>query len=72
MLHDEVAGATCAGCQGAGGIGTPVGADLTLGTWLWGDGSVQRITNIMESEQGSWLAGEKWGESAIGANRIGF
>ena len=49
IFHDEVAGATCAGCQGAGGIGTPVGADLTLGTWLWGDGSLQRITNITES-----------------------
>ena len=28
IFHGEVAGATCAGCHGADGIGTPVGADL--------------------------------------------
>ncbi|MGB7012880.1 MAG: c-type cytochrome, partial [Pseudolabrys sp.] len=49
IFHGEVAGATCAGCHGADGIGTPVGADLTLGTWLWGDGSLQSITNTIKS-----------------------
>jgi mono/diheme cytochrome c family protein len=44
IFHGEVAGATCAGCHGADGIGTPVGADLASGTWLWGDGSLKSIT----------------------------
>ena len=39
IFHGEVAGGTCAGCHGADGIGTPVGADLQSGAWLWGDGS---------------------------------
>jgi mono/diheme cytochrome c family protein len=43
IFSGEVAGATCAGCHGAGGIGTPVGPDLTSGKWLWGDGSVAAI-----------------------------
>ena len=41
-LHGEVAGATCAGCHGADGIGTPVGPTSTTGKWLWGDGSLAR------------------------------
>ena len=49
IFHGEVAGATCAGCHGADGIGTPVGADLTSGTWLWGDGSLQSITDIIRT-----------------------
>jgi mono/diheme cytochrome c family protein len=44
IFSGEVAGATCAGCHGAGGIGTPVGPDLTSGKWLWGDGSLESIT----------------------------
>jgi glucose/arabinose dehydrogenase/cytochrome c5 len=49
IFHGEVAGATCAGCHGADGIGTPVGPDLTSGRWLWGDGSLQSITNTIKS-----------------------
>jgi glucose/arabinose dehydrogenase/cytochrome c5 len=49
IFRGEVAGATCAGCHGADGIGTPVGADLASGTWLWGDGSLQSITNIIKN-----------------------
>ncbi len=49
IFHGEVAGATCAGCHGADGIGTPVGADLSSGTWLWGDGSLQSITDIIKN-----------------------
>jgi mono/diheme cytochrome c family protein len=49
IFHGEVAGATCAGCHGADGIGTPVGADLASGTWLWGDGSLKSITDIIRS-----------------------
>ena len=48
IFHGEVAGATCAGCHGPDGIGTPIGADLTLGTWLWGDGSLQSITDTIK------------------------
>jgi mono/diheme cytochrome c family protein len=49
IFHGEVAGGTCAGCHGADGIGTPVGADLTSGTWLWGDGSLRSITDIIKN-----------------------
>ena len=49
IFHGEVAGGTCAGCHGADGIGTPVGADLQSGTWLWGDGSLQSITDIIKT-----------------------
>ena len=49
IFHGEVAGATCAGCHGADGVGTPVGADLTSGNWLWGDGSLESITNTIKS-----------------------
>ena len=49
VFHGEVGGATCAGCHGAGGIGTPVGANLTAGTWLWGDGSLQSITDVIKT-----------------------
>jgi glucose/arabinose dehydrogenase/cytochrome c5 len=44
IFNGEVGGATCAGCHGAGGIGTPVGPNLTSGKWLWGDGSLESIT----------------------------
>ncbi len=36
--------ATCAGCHGSDGKGTPLGPDLTRGRWLWGDGSLAAIT----------------------------
>ena len=49
IFHGEVAGATCAGCHGTEGIGTPVGADLTSGTWLWGDGSLAAITETIKN-----------------------
>jgi mono/diheme cytochrome c family protein len=49
IFHGEVAGATCAGCHGADASGTPVGADLTLGTWLWGDGSLQSLTDVIKN-----------------------
>lgn len=47
IFHGEVAGATCAGCHGPNGIGTPVGSDLTSGKWLGGDGSLQSITDTI-------------------------
>lgn len=49
IFHGDIGGATCAGCHGSDAKGTPVGPDLTSGTWLWGDGSLpaiaQAITN---------------------------
>jgi mono/diheme cytochrome c family protein len=43
IFHGEVANGTCAGCHGSDGRGTPVGADLTAGPWLWSDGSLDGI-----------------------------
>ena len=48
IFDGEVAGGTCAGCHGANGIGTPVGADLASGLWLWGDGSPKSITDTIK------------------------
>jgi glucose/arabinose dehydrogenase/mono/diheme cytochrome c family protein len=48
VFSGEVGGATCGGCHGAGGIGTPVGAVLTAGTWLWSDGSLAGLTKTIE------------------------
>ena len=47
IFSGEVAGATCAGCHGADGVGTPVGPNLTTGTWLWGDGSLEALTKTI-------------------------
>ena len=44
-------GGTCAGCHGANGIGTPVGADLASGMWLWGDGSLKSITDTIKQRR---------------------
>lgn len=41
-------GATCAGCHGSDGTGTPLGPDLTRGPPLWGDGSLAAITRTIE------------------------
>ena len=49
IFDGEVAGGTCAGCHGANGIGTPVGADLASGMWLWGDGSLKSITDTIKN-----------------------
>jgi len=43
VFAGEVGGATCAGCHGGGGVGSPVGADLTTGKYLWSDGSLDGI-----------------------------
>jgi glucose/arabinose dehydrogenase/mono/diheme cytochrome c family protein len=40
---------TCAGCHGSDGKGSPVGADLTSGTWLWSDGSLVGISQTIAS-----------------------
>jgi mono/diheme cytochrome c family protein len=47
IFHGEAANATCAGCHGSDGRGSPVGADLTTGPWLWSDGSLDGITKTI-------------------------
>jgi len=44
IFRGEVESATCGGCHGADATGTPVGPDLTTGKWLWGDGSLESLT----------------------------
>ncbi len=43
IYHGEVASATCAGCHGTDGRGTPLGPDLTSNKWLWSRGSYAGI-----------------------------
>jgi glucose/arabinose dehydrogenase/mono/diheme cytochrome c family protein len=38
---------SCAGCHGADAKGSAVGPDLTSGAWLWGDGSLASIRDII-------------------------
>ncbi len=47
IFHGQADGGTCSGCHGADGKGTAVGSDLTSGRWLWGDGSMQSITQTI-------------------------
>jgi glucose/arabinose dehydrogenase/mono/diheme cytochrome c family protein len=49
IFHGQVGGATCTGCHGAGGAGTPLGPDLTDSKWLWGDGSYSGIAKTITS-----------------------
>lgn len=48
VFHGRVGKATCAGCHGSNGGGTPVGPDLTSGKWLWGDGSLAAIARTID------------------------
>src|SRR5450631_764693 len=47
IFHGEAGGATCAGCHGSDAKGTPAGPNLTTGTWLWGDGSLDAIAQTI-------------------------
>lgn len=47
IFHGEVANGTCGGCHGSDGRGSPVGADLTSGAWLWSDGSYEGIAKTI-------------------------
>jgi mono/diheme cytochrome c family protein len=47
IYRGEVASAPCAGCHGTDGKGSPLGPDLTSSKWLWGDGSLPSITQII-------------------------
>ncbi len=43
IYHGQVAGATCTGCHGSSGSGTPLGPNLTANRWLWSDGTYTGI-----------------------------
>jgi glucose/arabinose dehydrogenase/mono/diheme cytochrome c family protein len=47
IFHGEVANGTCGGCHGSDGRGSPVGADLVEGKWLWSDGSFDGISKTI-------------------------
>ncbi len=39
IFHGEAAGGRCSICHGIDAKGTENGNDLTVGSWVWGDGS---------------------------------
>ncbi|MGH8137450.1 MAG: PQQ-dependent sugar dehydrogenase [Steroidobacteraceae bacterium] len=43
VYSGQAGGATCTGCHGADGTGTPLGPNLADSKWLWSDGSVVGI-----------------------------
>jgi glucose/arabinose dehydrogenase len=43
IFHGEASSGTCSGCHSSDGKGSVVGADLTSGSWIWGDGSLSAI-----------------------------
>jgi mono/diheme cytochrome c family protein len=47
IFRGEVGGAACAGCHSQDATGTPMGADLTSGKWIWGDGSLAALTKTI-------------------------
>lgn len=47
IFQGEAAGGTCSGCHASDGRGSSVGPDLTQGTWIWGDGSVESIARTI-------------------------
>lgn len=49
IFHGEIAGGTCSGCHGPNGKGSAMGPDLTSGNWLWGNGSLQSIEQIIKN-----------------------
>lgn len=42
-------GATCGGCHGSNAEGSPIGANLTAGTYLWSDGSLAGIEKTIRN-----------------------
>ncbi len=47
VFRGQEGGGTCAGCHGSDAKGTPLGPDLTSGHWLWGDGSLAAVKQII-------------------------
>ena len=47
IYHGQIGGATCTGCHGAAGTGTPLGPDLTRTQRLWSDGSYPALAKTI-------------------------
>jgi glucose/arabinose dehydrogenase/mono/diheme cytochrome c family protein len=47
VYHGQAGGGTCTGCHGNTAKGTPLAPDLTDKQWIWGDGSLASITDII-------------------------
>jgi glucose/arabinose dehydrogenase/mono/diheme cytochrome c family protein len=47
IYQGQVGGASCTGCHGAKGTGSPLGPDLTKKEWLWSDGSFAGILKVI-------------------------
>lgn len=47
IFNGEVSNGACAGCHGSDAKGSPIGANLTSGSWLWSDGSLAGISKTI-------------------------
>jgi mono/diheme cytochrome c family protein len=47
VYHGLEGGASCTGCHGQAGTGSPLGPDLTDKKWLWSDGSYEGIAKTI-------------------------
>ena len=47
IFHGEAANGKCHNCHGWDAKGTGTGNDLTLGMWVWGDGSMRMIKAVI-------------------------
>ena len=47
IYRGQVGGASCAGCHGANGEGSPLGPSLRTQKWLWSDGSLEGIRKVI-------------------------
>ena len=48
IYHGQIGSASCIGCHGVDGRGTPLGPNLTSRKYLWGDGSYASIRQVIE------------------------
>jgi glucose/arabinose dehydrogenase/mono/diheme cytochrome c family protein len=47
VYHGQEGGASCTGCHGQSGAGSPLGPDLTDKQWLWSEGSYEGIAKTI-------------------------
>ncbi len=47
VFRGQVGGGTCEGCHGSNAKGTSLAPDLTNSKWLWGDGSLASIRQVI-------------------------
>jgi glucose/arabinose dehydrogenase/cytochrome c553 len=47
IFHGEAANGACSGCHGSDAGGSPVGPPLNTAHWLWGDGSLASLSDII-------------------------